>query len=539
RISCKSIEVAFHVIRRESVSNRNPSCIKHESCHSRYFEETPCNHKILDILKDKQPLGFFLTDFLKQMGVTILDNCIITGYQQKQGKLVGVNLEVVSDSQSGLAESNRGECEQTVNEYLQNLCLERSNIKSIVGQSDEVPLRPAYSLLCRTLITAGECSLDPEISHAATEAGLVVNGCIVVSNNFRTNDPYILSGGSAAKFSERYKAEPALLAMDQFDGWEIGKCMAEAFITALNQTYLQRYSLPWIDDRMALPPVNIERNNRDCSNYDACTTCPAPLALPKLSCALSVQASLPYNLFYYSAEMNGHARPQIDRVTSISGNNLTENSGEIALSDKWENVPVGIRIAGTSKYIESNTLSAYKVFEEVSPLLTGTMPDGASGNFCRFEVDAFGRIQSITYCGYREINFCPMLRLIGKSVTFLNCLYPRLTSGQILDVFEYLKESWATAIFHEKFEEFHRQIIRSCQAEFLKKEKLMANLLPHAIQAETLDDSEHGNSNTEGNIRIASSLESCQNTFREAVRRALLRYLLAYKRSFHDSYVTT
>jgi hypothetical protein len=73
------------------------------------------------------------------------------------------------------------------------------------------------------------------VFNAIQENGLVYNGRLIVTNNFRTIDTFIYACGKISEFSKRYKnhALGRSLRVDKFDGFEVGKHFANQFVTKL------------------------------------------------------------------------------------------------------------------------------------------------------------------------------------------------------------------------------------------------------------------------------------------------------------------
>lgn len=73
------------------------------------------------------------------------------------------------------------------------------------------------------------------VFKAIQENGLVFNGRLIVTNNFRTIDHHIYACGKISEFSQRYKnrALGRSLRVDKFDGFEVGKHFASQFVSQL------------------------------------------------------------------------------------------------------------------------------------------------------------------------------------------------------------------------------------------------------------------------------------------------------------------
>lgn len=73
------------------------------------------------------------------------------------------------------------------------------------------------------------------VFKAIQDNGLVFNGRLIVTNNFRTIDKHIYACGKISEFSKRYKnhALGRSLRVDKFDGFEVGAHFASQFVTLL------------------------------------------------------------------------------------------------------------------------------------------------------------------------------------------------------------------------------------------------------------------------------------------------------------------
>jgi hypothetical protein len=73
------------------------------------------------------------------------------------------------------------------------------------------------------------------VFKAIQDNGLVFNGRLIVTNNFRTIDTFIYACGKISEFSQRYKnhALGRSLRVDKFDGFEVGNHFASQFVSLL------------------------------------------------------------------------------------------------------------------------------------------------------------------------------------------------------------------------------------------------------------------------------------------------------------------
>jgi hypothetical protein len=69
-------------------------------------------------------------------------------------------------------------------------------------------------------------------------------------------------------------------------------------------------------------------------------------------------------------------------------------------------------------------------------------------------MNEYGRVDSITFLGYDDLDVDSLWGLVGLSEGFLNNLYDRWSSGYIPDIAEFLADDWAVALFHDRFLDF-------------------------------------------------------------------------------------
>ena len=83
-------------------------------------------------------------------------------------------------------------------------------------------------------------------------------------------------------------------------------------------------------------------------------------------------------------------------------------------------------------------------------------------------------IDSVTYYGTEEIIIQSLWSLVGLHENYLNILTSRFEGGIINNVFEFLSENWAMALYHEWFGDFCLRMRQGIQGmadiqEILKK----------------------------------------------------------------------
>lgn len=287
---------------------------------------------------------------------------------------------------------------------------------------------PLKTLACRIVISADSVNVDPDIFNSVHGNGLVYDGRLIVDHNFKTTDEAIFGAGSLCEFSRRFQRKNAMryLRHDGFNGREVGAKLARALLRVLD-------------------PVNGDSpapggNAHAAAAPDQATPAGAtPGTQP-------VQASEGQELTMFEGLDSEEASPDL----------LPEFFMPIA---RGGFLPGGLHLYRICS-CRRGELEAERA--EPSPdqtIVTDTLDTSNwSGHYCRLTIDSFGRVDSIAYLGYEELQVESLWSLVGLSETFLNHLFVRWKSGDIPDIVEFLTDEWATALFHDRFAEFCDQI---------------------------------------------------------------------------------
>ncbi|XP_042320316.1 cilia- and flagella-associated protein 61 [Sceloporus undulatus] len=97
-----------------------------------------------------------------------------------------------------------------------------------------------------------------------------------------------------------------------------------------------------------------------------------------------------------------------------------------------------------------------------------TTGDAIKGNYFRIHVNQYSMIETITCFSKDRIPASNYICLFGQHERLLNNLCSRWREGLITDLYSYLKEPWALAIYHDRFIDLKkelRQILVSVQEE--------------------------------------------------------------------------
>lgn len=112
---------------------------------------------------------------------------------------------------------------------------ENRKVKKRYGYSKEVN-EEGDDLLQDAIVFMGNTfDVGNTVFRAIQDNGLVYNGRLIVTNNFRTIDQYIYACGKISEFSQRYltKGLGRSLKLDKFDGFEVGVHFARQFESML------------------------------------------------------------------------------------------------------------------------------------------------------------------------------------------------------------------------------------------------------------------------------------------------------------------
>jgi len=295
-----------------------------------------------------------------------------------------------------------------------------------MGEMEDVPGPspaglPQKNMSCRVCITADAVNVDPDIFNSMHGNGLVYDGRLIVDHNFRTTDAGIYGAGSLCEFSRRFQRKNAsrYLRHDGFNGREVGSKLASALLRMLDPVNgdMMAAGAPKGAGSKAASAAPNDPSSYGTSSMAADSIADAeessPDLLPEFYMPIAKGGLLPGNLHYYRI----HACRRGDQQTE-----QTE--------------------AKADQTIVTDTLDT----------------SNGTGHFCRLTLDSFGKVDSITYLGGEELQVESLWSLVGLSETFLNHLYGRWKDGDIPDIIEFLTDEWATALFHDRFMEFCRQI---------------------------------------------------------------------------------
>jgi len=88
-----------------------------------------------------------------------------------------------------------------------------------------------------------------------------------------------------------------------------------------------------------------------------------------------------------------------------------------------------------------------------------------SGQYVTLQLNQWGRLDSITFLGFDELDVDSLRGLVGVSEGYLNNLHERWSAGSIPDIIEFLADDWAIAYFHDQFMKFFLSLYKDVAAE--------------------------------------------------------------------------
>ena len=196
------------------------------------------DNKFLEYLKTLKDFKYFL-DF-QNLSKTVIKHLNVNN-PGLEGMLDDYNisqkLSNVSKNQTSTKElADKSEFLQTEdpNEEMENFLgklLQKKPhgmTRNIIGEGDD--------LIQDTMVFMGKTfDVGTSVFKAIQDNGLVFNGRLIVTNNFRTIDRFIYACGKISEFSQRYKnhALGRSLRVDKFDGFEVGNHFSRQFVSYL------------------------------------------------------------------------------------------------------------------------------------------------------------------------------------------------------------------------------------------------------------------------------------------------------------------
>ncbi|ETV87962.1 hypothetical protein H257_01360 [Aphanomyces astaci] len=92
---------------------------------------------------------------------------------------------------------------------------------------------------------------------------------------------------------------------------------------------------------------------------------------------------------------------------------------------------------------------------DVSASLKSLTTEHADGsNYCCLQFDEFGVLATLTYLGTGAVEVSNLQCVVGLHEAYLNCAISSFQQNLVSDWISFFREAWASAIYHDRFQEF-------------------------------------------------------------------------------------
>ena len=247
------------------------------------------------------------------------------------------------------------------------------------------------------LVCAHTRTLDASLFAAVNDAGLPVDGRVVVDHRFKTTDDNIYAAGGVAKFSRRYKA-PKLL--QEHDAVEQGTLLAGTVLETLD-----------------------------------------PLRASGMADAAAATGAAPDAL-------GGSGAPATDTWPVRRGPSLLPKLVQPKQVVAW--LPGGLRFVHYHKDADMGKAGSVELLTQAPP-----PPDGQvfthDERCCRLLLDRYGYLVDLLYLGPQAVETQNMAAFMGRHASQLNSVVQDFASGRVKDLVAFLRGDWATAVVNDRF----------------------------------------------------------------------------------------
>eukprot|EP00056_Hartaetosiga_gracilis_P008502 m.121627 g.121627 ORF g.121627 m.121627 type:complete len:696 (+) comp12924_c0_seq4:1622-3709(+) len=293
----------------------------------------------------------------------------------------------------------------------------------------------SFSVSCNIFVNMSNRTILKEDFLPLCESFFVFDGGLRIDNTFATNDPFVFSAGSFAKYTRKLYADTQHHVTRNPE--DCGRGLAVSLARSLDP---------------------LEH-----------TQAPGKLDLPKLTAPRVCISRLPggFQLIHAKAVEGGVKKTQVgvgieassfvstDReLVSGSFSSYMEEEEELEeeeeKGDNYEE-PAQRHQQEEEVQFEKEEDSTEDGVDAIEELALGFFGDR---RFFSILVDEFGFVSGVTcLCkGTRDLSH--FVRLIGLHEKHLNNLVSRYNEGLIPDFYEFFMEPWAVAIFHDRFYSF-------------------------------------------------------------------------------------
>lgn len=148
-------------------------------------------------------------------------------------------------------------------------------------------------------------------------------------------------------------------------------------------------------------------------------------------------------------------------------------------------------------------------------LITGH-PEKDGPEYFRIHVSQYSQLETVTCLSKKPIDTGNLLCLYGLHERILNNMVSRFKEGLIPDFYQFFKQAWCLAIFHDRFGDFRQEVrellIQKPAADLPSLEEKVRQLIEQDLQLEKKD-------------RKYLSDEFVEGSYRKAVETRLLSFL--------------
>ncbi|CAH0549570.1 unnamed protein product [Brassicogethes aeneus] len=250
-------------------------------------------------------------------------------------------------------------------------------------------------------------SVSPRTFKSIIQAGLVFDGRLIIDAKCRTNDKHIYGAGTLTRYGRHYYADH--LIHKYFSRKEIGQKLG---------LQIREMLLKCINLDHTYTPVSLKNPESGPSRSN--------LLVPNYVKPLIRYCKLPDGLYYLSIRKPGMMVPL-----------------EAALSK------------GDYGHV----------------LITGDCKNLDRQGYFRLHLNKFRKVETITCLNRSPIEVQNLALLYGKHEQLLNNLLTRFEMVVIRDLFDYFRQPWAYAIYHDRFDSAYDQMDRYLMNAKLDLEK--------------------------------------------------------------------
>ncbi|EGD77960.1 hypothetical protein PTSG_09594 [Salpingoeca rosetta] len=295
-----------------------------------------------------------------------------------------------------------------------------------------------YEVQCQLCLNLPQRRIARRDFLPLCEASIVFNQRVVIDNNFRTNDPAILSAGPFARYSNKYFAGGCGQCI--FRPEEVGRAAAAVICRDFDPLEpsqdLTGLELPTFTEPRVCFAV-----------------CPNNLQY--------LHAQVPQSAQHNLQLLKGHTATsrQVDVTELVTGGLIDRtsdnNNNDDDDDDGDDNDEEGDDSGGAGDGDDEDGDD-----EDDDGHGRGGGDKGPDGpiRFFALRLDEFNTICGVTCLCEAGVDLAPFVRLIGLHQHHLNSVVNRYNQGLIPDFYKFFKQPWAVALFHDRFHPFLREL---------------------------------------------------------------------------------